>query len=228
MVFTYTALGLADRFREFYENFLNRLAASGVSIEHKSYTPSRVTLKLKTTEEEGDVEITPRGNDIVVSFKVAKLAEKRKLETLRAGVDILSRALSGDIIGATLEAAEESIESALSGASGYLASTIANAAKDTAEELRSKAPGGVPEEAREFQEEAERVRSRLISLGEELEIAKMENKDVRGAELRYERARKLYEDAVADAQRGDYSLAKSKLEAASKLLEKAEEIVWRA
>jgi len=224
LTFTYTALGLADRFQEYYNAFLNRLATSGVGVVSKSYTPREAKIKVKTTEEEAEIRLAPRGADIEVKFNVKKLAERRTLEKIETGISVLQRVLSGDILGATFEAAEESIESALSGLSGHLASVIANAARDTAEELRQKV-AAVSREEEEARELLEEVKGRLITLREEAKIAKEEGKDVSGVERRCDSVERLMREAEDSMKKGDYITAKAKLEAARRLLERAESLL---
>ena len=227
MVFTYTAFGVGNRFEEYFNMFLNRMAANAVSIEERKFAGSWAKLKLKTSEEEAEVNMRLQGPDIVITFTVQKPGEKKTLEKLQTGINVLGRLLYGDITGAALEAASESIESALSGQSGALASLIANTAREIEEELKRAAPTAAPapEEMREVENLTEEVRAKIIALREEAEIAKMEGRDVKSAMLRIERAVKLFSGATADASQGKYSLAKSKLEAAMRLLQKAEEIL---
>ena len=221
LTFTYTALGLANRFSEYYELFLNRLAEAGVGIVSKSFSPGRAEVKVKTSEEEAEIRLYPRGADIEVKFNVKKAAERRTLEGLRTGLSVLQRVLGGDLTGAAFEAAEESIESALSGMSGHLASVIANAAKDVAEELKSR-EAYVSEERKEAENMLREVKARLLALKEEVEIAKEEGANVEGLVKRCERAGKLIEEAEGCITKRDYLAAKAKLEAARRLLDKVE------
>lgn len=85
--------------------------------------------------------------------------------------------------------------------------------------------GPAPEEIREIENLTEEVRAKIIALREKAEIARMEGRDIKSAMLRIERADKLFSEATFDASQGKYSLAKSKLETAMRLLQKTEEIL---
>ena len=97
-----------------------------------------------------------------------------------------------------------------------------------AEDLKYK----IEEEAREigykkeeFENRLTSIKSRLLTISEEIDFAREEGKDVSRVERRYRRAKELCEEAVKDANFGKYVDALAKLEAASHLLDKAEEIL---
>lgn len=237
MPFTYTVFNLARKFFEYYNMLLNKLADLGVGVSEKSIQDNRARIKVQTPDEIGEIELRVEGNDIIVRFETGAAPSKRGLEAIRTGLGFISNILSGgSLLDASIDVAEESIDSALSGAHGYLASTIATAARDAGEELRERVetpaplppppfPGTVTSE--EYLSRLEEIRARIISLREEIDIAKEERKNVKKIEIRFNRAEKLFNEAQMDAGRGDYSMAKSKLEAANRILDRVEEMINR-
>lgn len=237
MPFTYTVFNLAKNFFEYYNILLNKLANLGVGVSEKRIQGNRARIKVQTPDEVGEIELRTEGNDIIVRFETGTAPSKKSLEAVRTGLEFISTILGGgSLLDASINVAEESIDSALSGAHGYLASTIANAVRDAGEELREKVerpgllpppsfPGAVTSE--EYVSRLEEIRARIISLREEIDIARQEGKRVKGIELRFSRAEKLFDEAQRDAERGDYSMAKSKLDAANRILDRVEEMVNR-
>ena len=238
MPFTYTVFNLAKNFFEYYNILLNKLANLGVGVSEKRIQGNRARIKVQTPDEVGEIELRTEGNDIIVRFETGTAPSKKSLEAVRTGLEFISTILGGgSLLDASINVAEESIDSALSGAHGYLASTIANAVRDAGEELREKVerpgllpppppfPGAVTSE--EYVSRLEEIRARIISLREEIDIARQEGKNVERIELRFSRAEKLFNEAQRDAERGDYSMAKSKLDAANRILDRVEEMVNR-
>ncbi len=238
MPFTYTVFNLAKNFFEYYNILLNKLANLGVGVSEKKIQGNRARIKVQTPDEVGEIELRTEGNDIIVRFETGTAPSKKSLEAVRTGLEFISTILGGgSLLDASINVAEESIDSALSGAHGYLASTIANAVRDAGEELRERIerpgllpppppfPGAVTSE--EYVSRLEEIRARIISLREEIDIARQEGKNVERIELRFSRAEKLFNEAQRDAERGDYSMAKSKLDAANRILDRVEEMVNR-
>jgi len=236
--FTYTVFNLAKNFFEYYNILLNKLANLGVGVSEKGIQGNRARIKVQTPDEVGEIELRTEGNDIIVRFETGTAPSKKSLEAVRTGLEFISTILGGgSLLDASINVAEESIDSALSGAHGYLASTIANAVRDAGEELREKVerpgllpppppfPGAVTSE--EYVSRLEEIRARIISLREEIDIARQEGKNIERIELRFSRAEKLFNEAQRDAERGDYSMAKSKLDAANRILDRVEEMVNR-
>ncbi|HDJ89104.1 MAG TPA: hypothetical protein ENG40_00210 [Thermoprotei archaeon] len=234
MPFTYTVFNLARYFREYYNIFLNKLASSGIGVTSKSIENWKANIKVQTTDEVGEIELRVEGNDIIVRFETGEAPHKRGLEAIRTGLGFIGEILTGgSLLDASIDIAEQSIDSALSGQHGYLASTIASIARDSGEELRRRietslpppppAPGISIDES--YLSLLEEVRSRMIGLREEVEIARQERKDVKRIDLRLSHVEKLFNEAQNDAQRGDYSLAKSKLNAANRILDRVERLI---
>lgn len=235
MTYTYRVLGLAHAFSQFRQLFINRLVEQGVEIKDKDIGAQLMKLKLRHGDEVADVEARLVGPDIEIRFNVGESLEKKGAEMLRTGLTFLGSIISGgSIADATIYAAEESIDKALSGEAGYLASTIANTAKSVEEEIRSKRmelpppppPGyGAPTVPGELQRYVSEIRSRIISIREEMEIAREEGRNVEPVERRLERADALFNEALTDMNRGDISIAEAKLKAAERLIERAERVL---
>lgn len=164
-----------------------------------------------------------------MSFNVRETLEKKGLEIARTGFRFFETIITGGSpVDATLYTIEDSFNAALSGDRGYLASAIANAVRDVAQDLRYK----IEEESREredkrreFEDRLTSIKSRLLTIGEEIEFVKEEGKDVSRIERRYRRAEELCEEAIKDANSGRYIDAVAKLEAAFRLLDKAKELL---
>ena len=229
MTYTYRASGLARYYNRYVEALLNKFTESGLQIVNRSINPAKCEIKVRYGDEVGSVKVEPYGDDIIVSFDVRKTLERRGLEIAHTGFRFFETLVTGGSpVDATLYTIEDSFNAALSGNRGYLASVIANAVRDAAEDLKYK----IEEEFRTREEKEKKieelmasVKSRLLTLGEEIILAKDEGKDVSKIERRYRRARQLYEEAVMDANAGYYVDASAKLEAASKLLDRAEELL---
>ena len=229
MKYTYRATGLARYYTGYFEALINKFTEMGVGIISKSFNPREANIKVKHESEVAIIKLNPQGDDIIVSFDVHKTLEQRSLEVAKTGLRFFSTILTGGSpVDATIYTIEDSFNYALSGQGGYLASTVANAIKDTAEELKHKIEEriGREEEKREEAESlASSVKSRILTLEEELDILKDEGKNVSKVAARVERARQLYEDAMLDFNAQKYTDAIAKLEAASRLLDRAESLL---
>ena len=194
MPFTYTVFNLAKNFFEYYNILLNKLANLGVGVSEKKIQGNRARIKVQTPDEVGKIELRTEGNDIIVRFETGTAPSKKSLEAVRTGLEFISTILGGgSLLDASINVAEESIDSALSGAHGYLASTIANAVRDAGEELREKVerPGLLPPPppflgavtSEEYVSRLEEIRARIISLREEIDIARQGGKKLEESSL---------------------------------------------
>lgn len=229
MTYTYRASGLAPYYSRYVEALLNRFTELGLQIVKRSLGSSRAEVKVKYENEVGFITIQPQGDDIVVSFNIRETLEKKGLEIARTGIRFLGTVITGGSpVDATIYTIEDSFNAALSGDRGYLASAIANAVRDAAEDLKYKIEEEVREmgyKKEEFENRLTSIKSRLLTISEEIDFAREEGKDVSRVERRYRRAEELCEEAVKDANSGKYVDAIAKLEAASRLLDKAEEML---
>ena len=229
MTYTYRASGLAPHYSRYVEALLNRFTESGLQIVKRFLGPSKAEVKVKYENEVGFITVQLQGDDIIVSFNVRETLEKKGLEIARTGIRFLGTIITGGSpVDATIYTIEDSFNAALSGDRGYLASVIASAVRDVAENLKYK----IEEEMREtgyrreeFETRLTSIKSRLLTISEEIEFAKEEGKDVSRIEKRYQRAEELCEEAVVDAKAGKHVDALAKLEAASRLLDRAEEML---
>jgi len=229
MTYTYRAPGLAYYYGRYVNDLLNRFTENNLQIVSRNIGATRAEIKVSYGGEVGIVVVEPRGYDLVIQFNVRESFQRKSMEIARTGLRFLGTIISGGSpIEATIDTVQESFDSALAGEHGELASIIASAIRDVAEELRMK----IEEEARMREEQVGEVKrlmteleSRLITLEEEISLAREEGKDVSRITRRFERAKALFEEARKDRQAGRFSEAKAKLEAASRLLDRAESLL---
>ncbi|OYT30671.1 MAG: hypothetical protein B6U94_05990 [Thermofilum sp. ex4484_79] len=226
MTYSYRIVGLGQYYRKYFDRLLNNFSTAGIEVMNRTFSPQFSEINVRHEHEVANIKIYPQYNDLLVTFEVKEDVGHRTLEFAKTGLRFFGSILTGgSVVDATISTVEESFDNALSGNAGYLASTVANIIKSTEDSLRHEVEERI-RQVRESMEEvnnlATSVRSRIITIQEELDILKSEGKDVSKIELRVNRAKQLYDEAMSEAGRRNYMNAIAKLEAASRLLDRAE------
>ncbi|MCD6562951.1 MAG: hypothetical protein J7K23_03410 [Thermoproteales archaeon] len=229
MPYSYKINNLGRYYNEYFSRLLNNFSTAGVEIRNRNFDPRVSEINVRYEHEVANIKIYPQYNDLFIIFEVKEDLGHKTLGIAKTGFSFFGSILIGDNpVDATVSTIEESFDNALSGNAGYLASTVANIIKSTEEDLRGEIEEKIEqtqESTEEIKDLATSVKSRIISLQEELNILKIEKKNISKIELYVNRAKQLYDESMKEAKIQNFINAVAKLEAASRLLDRAEDLI---
>ncbi len=245
--FVYYVQDLAPFFEGFVERLATKLALRGTAITDQRVEPDLARMRVRYMDESGILAAAPAGGDIKVLYEVSGggAALRGILGAVTGGglASLLSGLLEGDrdrlldtISGAVAGGAYGLIDgfnTALSDATEF-SKLLAEAIQEVEGELREIASAqeaarrAKAEELGRLRDELEEVFADATAVGDEIDLAGDEGRDVSRARARYERAMSLLEEARGAIERGDDMMARAKIRSARNMVERARELLEEA
>ncbi len=238
--FVYYVQELAPFFDSFIERLMTQLALRGTAITDQYVESDLAKMKVRYKDESGNLVAAPTGNDIKVIYEVTGGGTLLKglwgavtgggIASLLSGLingdrdrllDMISGAVAGGAYG-LIDGFNTALEDATE-FSKMLAEAIRSVEAELKEikEAQEAARRERTEELKSLRDELEEVFADAVSLGDELDLAEMEGKDISSARLRYKKAMELLKEAEKAIKEGDDMTARAKIRSARNMVEKA-------